>query len=247
MLRVFCVWMVMALASPLMAQGGDDGEIWLVQQQFVKFGKKELYESTKKAYMQSFGSFLKKKSNLLTYAFEDLNSPQYIYLTPLKNYAGVDDYLAQKRAHFVALSVQDKEMMVDLLQSITNFEIFSIHQYKLQCSYVPKGDADLLSRSRVHYEIFALIPGTEEYFEGRLKQMSEQARQAKSQQCWRVWKAALGSDVPKYIVATFAKDEAAMKQMMENLEFIQPKDREILRKQSHSTAIARSDLSISDR
>ena len=174
-LWVFIVWIGVVLAQPLMAESGDEGDIWVIQQQFVKFGKKELYESTKKSYVQSFGQFLAKKSGLMTYAFEDLNSPQYLYLTPLKNYAAVDGYFAQKKNHLAALSVQDKEQMIGLLQSIINFEIFSIHQYKEQCSYVPKGDGDLLERPRVHYDIVALIPGTEDNFEGRLKQMAEHA------------------------------------------------------------------------
>lgn len=225
-------WFLLVLSALLASSLGFCADLWFVEQDFVKFGKKEAYEKYKKEMLsQHIGSFS-------TFAVQAEDSLQYIYLIPVKDYCGLGDFL-QKRADYE--QSLHSESRVPYFSTL-NFTIGSLQQYLPDCSYVPKGKEALTAYRNIYFYLFGIMPGNEEVFEARLQKIAEE-QEENSGVCFRSWKIVIGSNVPKYLVAVFASGEKQAQKRAEGLELIDLAMKNIILTQKQGSAILRKDLS----
>ncbi len=216
------------------------GEVWLIEQEFVKFGKRDVYEVLKKGWDSKYRTFLNKEERVHPIlAVEDFDAPQYIYLTPLTNYTSLN-HLEIVQKNFRA-TLNEKE--IQPLESTLNFRIASLSVYLPECSYIPEGNNCSFSNlPYVRYQIFSLTPGSESLFEEHLQKVAFEEANKRTQTCWRSWRVAFGSDVPKYLVCIFANTKEGLEK--EDLYFVHQGLKEIVRRQKEGKGIFRKDLSI---
>jgi hypothetical protein len=198
-----------------------DWQLWLIEQDFVKFGKKEVYEKYKKEML----------GENATFAMQDEDASQYIYLFPVGDYKDLSDSMQ---------GCDGSDNRIAFLSTL-NFTIQSLHRYLPRCSYIPKGKESLLAYPNIVYYLFGVVPGNDAVFEAQLLKIAgDQAKNGGT--CFRSWKILMGSDVPKYLVAVFASDEA----QAEGLEFVPTSLKGLLRSQKQGSAVLRRDLSINN-
>jgi hypothetical protein len=205
---------------------GED--LWLFDQDFVKFGKKEIYEKLKKGMLKKeFGSFS---------AFavqEQQESMQYIYLVPVGDYAGLGGLLEGRAEREEKLSGEERLPFVSTL----NFTMKSLQQFLPACSYVPAGKESLTAFRCMYFYLFGIVPGNEAIFEAHLQKVAEEGGV-----CMRSWRIVIGGDLPKYLVAVFGANEKKVKQDAENLELIPAPLKNLLRSQKQGSAVLRKEL-----
>lgn len=208
----------------------QEGEIWIIEQEFVKLGKKEIYEATKKKWLADFEKFMAKEIPSI-FCFEEGGDNEYFYLIPLSNFAQIDTYYRQQR--------EFNRKGAQTLNSLLNFKVFTIHQYKAECSYCPSSP-DMFATPKVDYEVYTLVSGGEEVFEQMLAQKAAKAVKKKSKACWRVWKMVFGAEIPKYVIAHFTKEEESIEPQL-----IDPSLSDIIRRKQQGKAVIKPVLSTS--
>lgn len=215
-------------------------EMWLFCQEFVRFGKKNVYEELKKTWNEQYAEYFKKNQlDMPVLAIQDLNSAEYIYLTPILTYSRLDQYTKESRLLEDAVK---NELKVGL-SSVLNFNIQSLQCYLGECSYIPEFiNPSFCNMPYAHYQIFSVFPGKEVLVEDHLKKMVFDEQMKKSNQCWRVWKTTFGGDLPKYIVCRFASTEENLEK--EEIFFIPPYLKEVIRSHREGKGILRRDLSV---
>ena len=218
------------LASSLGLCAEDN--LWFIEQDFVKFGKKDAYEKYKKEMLSNrIGTFS-------TFAVQADDSLQYIYLVPVKDYCGLGDFLQKRSDYEQSLHSESKAPYFSTL----NFTIGSLQRYLPDCSYVPKGKEALTAYRNIYFYLFSIAPGNEEVLEARLQKIAEEQEQ-NSGVCFRSWKIVIGSNVPKYLVTVFATGEKQVQKRAEELEVIDLTMKNIVLTQKQGSAILRKDLS----
>ncbi len=242
----FLGWVLcgVALFSDLSAKGDVESEMWLLRQDFVKFGKKEAYEAHKKEYFQAYAKFVKKSVVFPCYAMQVLDSPQYIYLTSVDSYSGVDRLVKQKGDFMESYSSQDWDARMLARASTINFFFKSLQKFLPQASCIPKGKESLLAYPNVHFYWIGITPGQEVPFEQHLQAMAARKLQDETPVCWRVWRETVGSALPRYMIAVFGMSEKEADDNAEDLEFVSGPIKQIVRKQNQAKAVLRFDLSL---
>jgi hypothetical protein len=226
------VWLVLCLLSGSILGFCANGDLWFIEQDFVKFGKKEAYEEYKKETLkQDLGSFS-------TFAAQGEDSLHYIFLVPVKDYRGLGTFMQKREDYEQSLS---PDLKIPYLSTL-NFTIGSLQRYLPNCSYTPKGKEALTAYRNIYFYLFGILPGNEQIFEGQLQKIAN-AQAEGLEVCFRSWKMIMGSDVPKYLVAVFATSEKQAKKRAEGLEFITLPMKNILRSQKQGSAVLRKDLS----
>lgn len=227
-----CFWLVLCWISGSIFGFCENGDLWFIEQDFVKFGKKEAYEEYRKEMLKkNLGSFS-------TFAAQGEDSLHYIYLVPVKDYHGLGNFLQSREDYEQSLS---SDIKVPYLSTL-NFTIGSLQRYLPDCSYVPTGKEALTAYRNIYFYLFGILPGNERVFEDQLQKIAQE--QAEGQEvCFRSWKIIIGSYTPKYLVVVFAANEKQAKKRAEGLEFITLPMKNILRSQKQGTAVFRKDLS----
>lgn len=234
-LRRVLILPLCALFLPLFAWGTaqrtDDGKedtsLWLFTQDFIKFGKKEVYLSQKEALLTSMWANFKDSEKDTFYAIEDLTEPDYIYLMPLNNFAALEGWF--KKEQVGRTKMADKATLLD---TTLNFSVRSLNRYLSTCSLdTPPLEEALQSLPYVQYFIYSITPGNEEIFETHLQNMKQQMGSSSPSYCWYVWKVLIGADVPKYIVCIMDKTEKGLEQQVKSLNFFSGTLKEILKNQ----------------
>jgi len=149
---------------------------WLIEEDLIKMGKKELYEEQKKAQIQPGVLGLK-----------DLENPRYLYLTPLKALSSLEGYFSSQ------------QKMNPLLDTCLHFKILSLHELKSSCSF----SIDTLFSKQSSFWLYALYdiePGEEKLFEEHLTSLSTKQSKLGSEDNRGVWKVLIGGDTPKYLI-----------------------------------------------
>jgi hypothetical protein len=217
----------------------------LCEQEFVKVGKKEIYEQEKKSWIQEFGTFSKKKQTLPTYAVFDHESLQYMYLTPVNSFADVATYQQKETDFKNSFSKEEWAKKALPRESTLNFRVLTFHEYLAQSSYLPSDeDNGFLAKPYLHYYVYGVNPGHEEDFENSLKKLAGKHLSEKSSATWRVWKVLFGADIPKYIICIFAKNKVDREKQIKALDFISSEAKEDLRRDREGDAEIRRDLSL---
>lgn len=224
------VFLLGAVFSSRLIFGGDG--LWYIEQDFVKFGKKEVYEKYKKALIENIKRFT-------IYAAQQEDSMQYIYLVPVKDYCSLGDF-EKKRVEMEKKAGPD--IKAPFLSTL-NFSVRSLSQYLPECSYVPKSKGSLISFQDVYFYLFAISPGSEVLLERQLKKIAEEQKGGNGI-CFRSWKFLFGSNVPKYLVAVFSETEKQAGKDAASLEFITGPMRNILLTEQQGEAFFRKDLSV---
>ncbi len=210
----------------------DEQNLWLIEQDFVKFGKKEVYEKLKKEMLsEQFGPFS-------AYAMQEQDSMQYIYLIPVKDFNGLGDFIGKKMELEDGLSAEERLPYVSTL----NFTMQNLMRFLPDCSYVPQTGENLAAFRCLYFYVYSIVPGNETVFEAQLHKIAEEQANAEGH-CIRCWKIVIGGDVPKYAVAVFGFDEKRVKKDAEDLELITPPLKNLLRSQKQGGAVLRKDLS----
>ena len=211
---------------------GQEQALWVFEQEFVKFGKKDVYEKMKKERLrEEFGNFS-------VYAAQEADAMQYIYLVPVGDYAGLSDLMKKRTELEENLSAEQKLPFVSTL----NFTITSLQRFLPACSYVPRGKESLSAFRHLYFYLFGIIPGNEAVFEAQLHRIAEEQGDSNGV-CMRSWKILIGGDAPKYLIAIFGSNEKQVRKDAEELELIPPPLKNLLRSQKQGSAILRKDLS----
>lgn len=240
-----CLWLMISITGWC---GGktDAGSVWVVEQDFVKFGKKEAYEKYKKETLEHFTSFVRKG----TFSFiclEAGDGTQYLFLTPLDGFSGMESLMQKRNAYRKELSVEAWNQKLLPYFSTINFTIETLHYFLPNCSSIPAGKEEITSSKAVYYCLFGIIPGNAQAFEDHLKAIAEAQAKGSSPICFRVWRTILGADIPKYVVAVFADSEKAAAKAFDQLGLITLPLKNIVRSERSGTALVRQDLSVINR
>jgi hypothetical protein len=215
-------------------------EVWAFNQEFIRFGKKDVYEGFKKRWNLEYGQFLKEnKEDYPILAIQDLDAPEYTYLTPVLSYLGLGRFKEGLKNFEETLK---KDLTLGFASTL-NFQVESLGVYLSECSYIPEFmNASFCNMPYVHYQIFSLTPGNGGVFEEHLKKMVFEEQMKKSNFCWRVWKISFGGDLPKYVVCRFTQSKEALNR--DEPHFIYENLKEIVRRHREGRGILRRDLSV---
>lgn len=234
-MRLFFV--IFVLVGILQA-GPEDREIWVIEQEFVKFGKKDAYEVAKKRWIADFEQFTAHRAPTIV-GLENGSDNEYFYLIPLSNFAEIDSYRKQERDFKTSSGGSNRMIESQVINSLLNFKVLTIHQYKVACSYC-RPSLSMLKAPKVSYEIYTLNPGSEEAFEQMLIEKVSEAVKEKSQACWRVWKMLFGAEVPKYTIAYFSSGEDPS-----HIQLVDASMNDVIRRKQEGKAVVRPELCIS--
>jgi len=230
-------------ASPPQNRKMDEGQkplfsapVWMIEQELVKLGKNEAYVTAKKDWLAKFEKQSSPETPFMV-AAEESGSNQYLYLFPLQSISGADDLRKKYRAFRRAVPAGDRLVQEQLLDSLVNVRVRSLHEYKEELSYA---SGSFLSTPHIHYTVYSLAPGTEEAFEQCLIRNVAEAFQKKEPTPWRVWKMIFGGDVPKYVVCFFA----ASKEALNIPDIIEPGLEMAIRKKQEGDAVLVPGLSL---
>lgn len=224
------VYVALLLWSGTCLSKGSEERLWVVEQDFVKLGKREAYEKYKKENIEG----ISKGKEFSVFAFEESDRAQYLFLVPLPSFTAVGKYTEK--------GTQYAEKMGQALLpyfSTIHFTIESLHQYCPNCSF-PAGIGELLG---VYYTAIGISPGDERLFEEHLEKIAAAQKGLKDPTYFRTWKVLYGSDVPKYLVAVFGSSEKEAEKRALSLEIIRGEWKNIVRQQKSGTARYRTDLS----
>lgn len=242
-IRRFVLFLVTSIS--LLGELAAVGDSYLlVEQEFVKFGKKELYESETKSWLQSFSKFTANQPNVIC-AIYDREASQYLYLTEMNSYADIDKYFQQKQSFKDSFAKEDWDAKAGVHDSTLNFRVRTFHQYIARCSYgVEKGLSVFFEKPFMHYHIYGIAPGDEAFFEKHLQEMAETHRDKKSAATWGVWKVIFDSDTPKYVICVFDKTKKDLDKQVKTLAFVDERMHELMRRDRQGNAEVRSNLSL---
>lgn len=244
-------WLVSGVAVFLLgltqveAAAADSSGTWLVRRDLVKFGKKEAYEEGQKWIAEEFSRFVKKREAFPSYAIQILDSPEYIYLTSVGSFEGLDALMKQKKAFESSYSAQDWEIKRLERTSTINFFFRNVQYFLPKCSCISTGAERFNAFPHVYLYWIEVMPGQEISFEEHLGQLAGKALKEKSSLCWRVWREFAGGALPQYLIILCAPTEKGLEDAVKKVEFIPGTYKQIVRKQTEAKGIIRADLSLS--
>lgn len=236
--RWFFLWILMATTG-----GIAESHIWVVRQDFVKFGKKDAYEAQAKEYFDSFEKKVKRHS-FPCYVMQVLDFPQYLYFMPIGSYRGLDRLEHEVQTYKNTYSSTEWDLRMLVHSGTINFFFKTLQKELPDASSIPEGKESLFALSYVCLYWVEIVPGREELFEQHFQAMAEQERAQEKPLCWRVWKQTVGAALPQYLIALFADTEKEAEDRAERLELVSSPMKQIIRKQTFAKAMMRSDLGL---
>ncbi len=231
-------WRVLIVLVGWISLGHCFEDLWLIEQDFVKFGKKEAYEAYKKDLQKDFV----RNIGAAQYCIEDAESSQFIYLIAVRDFKGLST-LMEKRMKFHERMEQGDEKQILPFLSTVNFFIESVHRILPECSYVPANKGSLVSFPAVYYKVYGIVPGNGPVFEDRLKLLAEAQAQSENPICFRTWRVLFAAEVPSYVVVVFADSMKEAKRLEEKLQVIDGQMKNIVRQERKGSGVFRKDLS----
>ncbi|NBO24458.1 MAG: hypothetical protein EBU93_04415 [Chlamydiae bacterium] len=241
-----CIHLLFFITPNFESRCASTDTLWLITETFVKFGKKDAFEEAESKNMLNFkksfsesGFWKAGNSSLSIFALEGLDEPQYIFLTPFKDFASVGNFFQKKESFEKKFSLKEVQES-KALHSMINFSMQSLHSYLNECSRSSEGNTFLSEKTPfIHYWVIGITFGNEDVFEKHLKQFFLQNTGAYS---INVWKVLLGADNPKYIIMTSATSKDALEKQISDLAFIKGSIKDIVRNQREGSAILKQKL-----
>lgn len=189
-------------------RGESFAKYWVVEQDFLKMGKKEIYEQEKKKSLDI--KYLQQVIGL-----EDLENPQYVFFMPIDNLSSLEQIPP----------VKEQEQPV--LCSCLHYTIYSLHQWLDKASF---HENLVFSKARPYcsYVLYDITPGSQKFFEEHLQKIALK-QQVSSPHAWGAWRVIMGVDTPKYLLcASFATKEELKDAHLDEL-WEEPAIKEIIR------------------
>lgn len=228
---------LIAVIGVLGAAAGHCNGLWLIEQDFVKFGKKDAYEAFKKEQEREFA----QRVGFSRFAIEDSEASEYIYLVSVDDFKGLSS-LMEKRVSFHRTNTKaDFEKMLPFLSTV-KFFMESVHRFIPDCSFVPEDKASMLAYPAVYYTVYGIVPGNGPTFEDRLRKIAIAQQTSSTPVCFRAWRVLFGGDVPSYVVAVFGNSAKEAKKQAESLQIIDGM-KGLLRQEKKGSGLMRRDLS----
>ncbi len=220
-------------------------EIWMFQEDFYSFGKRDVYEALTKTWITELKQAIAPEELMTMVAIQSRTSPEFVYMTPLGRFATLDTYLDYTNRIIQKLGPEIAKKQQEAWVSTLNFQTYSLLAYMPFLSCVPlNSNPSVPYRPYVHYYIVAVTPGQVGYFEDYLERQVSKHNQEGEMVCWRVWKMLFGSDVPKYVIALFSRSEEELKKHNDQLDLTDPRLADVVRREREGRGILRRDLSI---
>ena len=231
---IFLSCSVLSISTHCFGKEGEENALWLIQEEFIKYGKKEAYEHLQSDWLKGFqksinstGIWKREKNNGAIYAIQVREEPQYMYLIPLQE-NGFSQYFQKEQEYWSTLSPDLKKQRQALL-SLINFSMNSLHLYLKKCSHLT-GNQDKIGKNspNFHFWVYGIMPGQEEIFEKALTDLAQDPGLSE-EVCWRVWRVVVGSDMPKYIILASASSENGLEEPKKVLKPLSIQMKEIIR------------------
>ncbi len=178
-------------------------DLCVLRREFIKFGKKEAYESTCKDLMEGWAKFSAKKGVGTLSCFQGTDSSQYFYFYGVKDFKGLERRMKAQEDYIQGLP---KEKLAPF-QSMLNFITTQLQEARPSCSYIPKDRQSWDMLPQAHFYFWSLIPGAEQAFEAKLSELASEQAQSDHPVYFRCWRILLGGDMPQYVVGVFAITE----------------------------------------
>jgi len=194
--------------------------LWIIEENFLQLGKKETYEKYAKELRKEFA----KQYRFPTFAYQEIDGEEYIYLTPVKGFRDAGIFLMQWEQFMRSLPPQTFLPYTNSL----NFTIKTMHGYLETCSYTPNRKGKDSSYPYAYFYMVNIEPAYANDLEAHLNTLSQQQRDAHSSVCFKTWKEIIGCELPRYVIALFGSSEKEMDQF----SFITPKLKEVINKQT---------------
>lgn len=239
-------WLLVGLLSwnVVYAANNEQDEVWMVTQEMIKFGKKETYEGLKSSMLEKW-NIVKKRGDIgMMVGLEELDEPHYLYLTPIKDYAGLDRFMNLHRQVMNSWTPDETKMFTTGFDSTLNLKIRTLMRYRHSCSYVPDDNCHIRNLSYVHYVILTMVPGSGQHLERRLEELVSKQTSQGTAFCWRTWEITFGGEVPQFVVAFFGVDPVTLNEKVERLGLINSTMKDIVLREKKGTARYRPDLSV---
>lgn len=188
----------------------DAYDIWMVREETIAEDKKELFEKDLKVLMREKWNSRKYWPE---YIFEETSAPKYIYFSPLKKYGSLDACFEDNPG--------GKKKLRDLYGvESSNNTIFQ----RFPCGgYLPKNSySDWFRTPHLHYWVVSLKNGGQDAFETHMAKLVTLHSKLHSPFCFRTWRVVFGTDLPKYVVVLFAKDEQALEEHASEFDLFTP-------------------------
>ncbi len=240
MLRALLLSTIVFLTTMLQGYVAAE-ELVVVRQDFYSLGKKDIYETLKKAWLQQLTTLGKSKQVPPMLTLESKGNPEYITLVQVNGFGALSDYLGLGKAVEAKMGSSAGRAQREAMDSILHFQVFSLGQFLPACSSPSAGSyMSLLNRPFVHYFIYSLSVGQGSYFE---EFMQRKVAENKEKTCWRVWKVLFGAESPKYILAVFSTTQKELAKDVSKIDMVDPSLDLIIRQERDGKGILRPDLS----
>lgn len=231
-----------ALLSCLIPLSAGEKELWMIRQDFVKIGKKEIYEELQKEWILKFQAFAQGKSFLPIYMAQDLEEPEYITLVSFNSYDGIERYFELLKHFYQSLPKEAGRYLTEVKESLLNFNIFTLQRLLGHCSYIPLG-ASFSQLPHLRYFIYSIEPGSQKDFEAKLAEYASQLKLKQAAFGFRVWRVLFGGDMPKYLLV-FCAQTASLAKQAGQLKELNGSLKDVIRDIKQSHGIIRKDLSL---
>lgn len=195
--------------------------IWVIDEEFVKFGKKEVYEEQKKGMVRRWNL----KGNVI--AIEDKDVPRFLYLCEMENYGEMDQWDKDWQTFWRGLN---KEELVKF-DSLINFKVKSA-----QVEVVNVG-GDFFTMPSIRYLVVGIVPGNDWTFVKHIKGMIGKVETKGLGM--KVWRIVMGGDMPKFVVCVNGKSEDEL----EEIDVLEGLPKDAIRGVKSGKAVVRRDLS----
>ena len=177
----------------------EEPEYWLIQQELIRMGKRDLYEVQKRDFLKKQAdSFKKQKNAFSVLGAEDLENPRYVFLMPLQKLDSLGLYppMAQSEKN-------------PLLETCLHFKITSLHELLKKCSLRP---SETFKETHPYYLyiLYDVEPDSEKVFEEQLAMTV--AKQVDPLFSFCTWKALLAGDSPMYLICISFETKEKMKE-----------------------------------
>lgn len=232
-MNLYKIGILFVLLLQLAVVSSQEVSLWIFEDNFIKLGKRDVYENYKKEIIKSFSA-----KNFPIFAFQDINDPQYIYLTPIEGFSEIGDFFM--RYDDSSKKIPPKKILPYM--STLNFINRALYHYLDSCSHIPRGQEDILDFTFGYFYGLSVDPINPRDWEAHFKALAQE-QSAPAGICFMTWKALLSDGLPKYVIGVFGMSEKEI----EKLELITPELKSSLQKQSLQKVKPRKNLSFVGR
>jgi hypothetical protein len=205
--------------------------LYIIEENFIQLGKKDAYEKYAKELRKEFV----KQYGFSYHAYQEVDSEEYIYLTPLKGFSEAGTFLSQSEQFMRSLPPQTFLPYASTL----HFTIKTLHGYLETCSYVPAKKGKTTTYPYANFHFVNIEPAYANDLEAHLNALAQQQRNSQATFCFKTWKEILGTELPRYAIGVFGSSEKDIDQF----SFMTSKFKEVITKHTMQKTKMQKNLS----